>query len=56
MMNFQKGTDIKYNFRFTEELDVKWIAHPNWFFKISKYSIPFFKYKYVPQTKFLSEY
>ncbi|MBS1517013.1 MAG: hypothetical protein JSS91_02910 [Bacteroidetes bacterium] len=48
--------DIKYNFRFTEELDVKWIAHPNWFFKISKYSLPFFKSRYVPETKFLSDY
>ncbi len=50
-----KRTDIKYNFRFTEELDVKWIAHPNWFFKISKYSLPFLKNKYVPPTEFLSD-
>lgn len=50
-----KRKDIKYNFRFTEELDVKWIAHPNWFFKISKYSLPFFKSKYVPPTFFLSD-
>jgi hypothetical protein len=50
-----KRTDIKYNFRFTEELDVKWNAHPNWFFKISKFSIPFLKSKYVPETKFLSD-
>ena len=50
-----KRKDINYGFRFTEELDVKWIAHPNWFFKISKYSIPFLKNKYVPQTEFLSD-
>lgn len=50
-----KRKDIKYNFRFTEELDVKWIAHPNWFFKISKYSMPFLKSKYVPKTEFLSD-
>jgi len=47
--------DIKYNFRFTEELDVKWIAHPNWFFKISKYSMPFLKSKYAPPAEFLSD-
>jgi len=47
--------DLKYNFRFTEELDVKWIAHPNWFFKISKYTLPFLKNKYVPAAHFLSE-
>jgi len=50
-----KRKDIKYNFRFTEELDVKWIAHPNWFFKISKYSLPFLKNKYVPDTNFLDQ-
>ena len=50
-----KRKDIKYNFRFTEELDVKWIAHPNWFFKISKYSMPFLKSKFVPPTEFLSD-
>ncbi|MBK8549552.1 MAG: hypothetical protein IPL53_00280 [Ignavibacteria bacterium] len=50
-----KRKDLNYNFRFTEELDVKWIAHPNWFFKISKYSMPFLKNKYVPPTEFLSD-
>lgn len=52
----EKRTDIKYNFDFRDELDLKWIAHPNWFFKISKFSLPFFKNKYVPETKFLNEY
>ncbi len=50
-----KRKDLNYGFRFTEELDVKWIAHPNWFFKISKYSMPFLKNKYVPPTEFLSD-
>jgi hypothetical protein len=48
-------TDIKYNFKISEELDVKWIAHPNWFFKISKYILPFIKSKYAPESIFLSE-
>lgn len=47
--------DLKYNFRFRDELDVKWISHPNWFFKISKYSLPFFNSEYVPPTRFLSD-
>ncbi|MEO6695422.1 MAG: hypothetical protein ABIY50_11745 [Ignavibacteria bacterium] len=50
-----KRKDIKYDFRFTEELDVKWIAHPNWFFKISKFSLPFLKNKFVPDTNFLDQ-
>lgn len=48
-------SDINYNFRFTEELDVKWITHPNWFFRISKYLLPFIKSKFVPESIFLSD-
>jgi hypothetical protein len=38
-----------------EELDVKWIPHPNWFYRISKFSLPFIDHPYVPETFFLSE-
>ena len=48
-------TDLKYNFKISEELDVKWIAHPNWFFKISKYILPYIKSKYAPECIFLSD-
>ena len=51
----KKRTDLKFSFSFNDELDVKWIPHPNWFFRISKYSLPFLKSKYVPETKFLSD-
>lgn len=37
-----------------EETDAEWVPHPNWFFRISKYTLPFIKHKYVPQTIFLS--
>ena len=42
-------------FRFTDELDVEWAGHPNWFFRISKFSIPFLKHAFVPQTWFLDQ-
>jgi len=42
-------------FRFTEELDVEWAGHPNWFFRISKFSIPFLKHPFVPCTWFLDQ-
>ncbi len=51
----QKRNDLKLNFSFSDELDVKWIPHPNWFFRISKYSLPYLKNKYVPETYFLNE-
>jgi hypothetical protein len=47
--------NFKYNFNFTDELDVEWAGHPNWFFKISKYSLPSLKGKYVPRCYFLNE-
>lgn len=47
--------DLEMQFKFTDDLDVKWIGHPNWFYRISKYIMPFLKNKYVPDTYFLSE-
>jgi len=47
--------DLKRNFSFSDDLEVEWIGHPNWFFRISKYTLPFLKNKYVPETQFLSE-
>jgi hypothetical protein len=38
-----------------EDLDVEWAPHPNWFYRISKYTLPFIKNEYVPKTKFLSD-
>ncbi len=37
------------------DLDVEWVPHPNWFYRISKYTLPFIKHPYVPETFFLSE-
>jgi hypothetical protein len=51
----QRRNDLKLNFSFQDELDVKWIPHPNWFFKISKHTLPSLKNKYVPDTYFLDE-
>jgi len=47
--------DIQPQFDMTSEVDVEWFAHPNWFFKISKYSMPFMNSKFVPKTFFLSD-
>jgi hypothetical protein len=38
-----------------EELDVEWAPHPNWFYRISKYTLPLIKHPYVPATYFLNE-
>jgi hypothetical protein len=38
-----------------EESDVEWAPHPNWFYRISKYTLPFIRHPYVPETFFLDE-
>jgi hypothetical protein len=42
-------------FDYRDELDVEWAGHPNWYFRISKFSLPFLKQEAVPKTWFLSE-
>ena len=39
----------------TQEFDVEWIPHPNWFYRISKYTLPFIHHPYIPKTYFLDE-
>jgi hypothetical protein len=47
----RKGVTPPFDFR--DELDVEWAGHPNWYFRISKYSIPYLKHPSVPRTWFL---
>src|ERR1700724_98485 len=35
--------DLNPPFRFQDDLDVTWVGHPNWYFRISKHSLPFLK-------------
>lgn len=48
--------DLATEFDFREEVDVKWITHPNWFFKISKFLLPLLKHQFVPKSYFLHEF
>lgn len=38
-----------------QELDVEWITHPNWFYRISKFMMPFIHSDYVPKSWFLHQ-
>ena len=38
-----------------EPWDVQWIPHPNWFYRISKHTLPFIRHAHVPKTFFLDE-
>ena len=47
---------LRLQFRFQDELDVTWVGHPNWYFRISKHSLPFLKTAYTSPTFFLDEF
>ena len=46
---------VKLAFDWREDLDVEWAGHPNWYFRISKFSIPYLKHESVPKTWFLDQ-
>lgn len=48
----RKGIDLSHIFR--RDLDVTWVGHPNWYLKISKFSLPFIESRYCPPTWFVS--
>jgi hypothetical protein len=53
---FQQSGEVQQKGKiFQQELNVTWVPHPNWFYRLSKFSLPFINHKYVPQTTFLNE-
>jgi hypothetical protein len=46
---------IQLPFDYRDQLAVEWAGHPNWYFRISKFSIPFLKHPCVPKTWFLDQ-
>jgi hypothetical protein len=48
--------DLKLAFRFQDDLDVTWVGHPNWYFRISKHSLPFLKTEHTSPTFFVDEF
>lgn len=56
---FDELSDIKKDLGavvdITQPFDVEWVPHPNWFYRISKFTIPFIDHPFVPETFFLNE-
>lgn len=46
--------DLKREFDFLDEIDAEWIGHPNWFYRISKYTMPLLKGEFVPKSYYLN--
>ncbi|QQL48891.1 ATP-grasp domain-containing protein [Mucilaginibacter ginkgonis] len=46
---FNRVVDIR------QPLDVEWVTHPNWFYRISKYTMPFLEGAYIPKSVFAND-
>jgi hypothetical protein len=46
---------IPLNFDYRDELDVEWAGHPNWFFRMSKFSLPHLRHSTVPRSWFVDQ-
>lgn len=46
--------DLEREFSFRDEVDVEWVGHPSWFFRISKYTLPLLDSPFVPDSYFLN--
>lgn len=51
----QMKDQLGYVVDITQPLDVEWVSHPNWFYRISKFMLPMIRHQYVPKTYFLNE-
>ena len=47
---------IKLAFDYRDDLDVEWAGHPNWYFRISKFSLPYLDHPSVPKAVFLDDW
>ena len=51
---FQQPVDIQEKGALMlQDLNVTWVPHPNWFYRLSKFTLPFIQNPYVPATRFL---
>jgi hypothetical protein len=46
---------LELSFDYRDDLDVEWTGHPEWFFRVSKFSIPWLRHSCVPRTWFLDQ-
>ena len=53
--DLQQQQGLKNIIDLTQKYEVEWVPHPNWFYRISKFTLPFIDNPYVPETFFLNE-
>jgi hypothetical protein len=50
-----KNYDLSNCIDLKKSYNVEWCPHPNWFYRISKFTLPFLDDPYIPKTYFLNE-
>jgi hypothetical protein len=48
--------DLRLSFHLTDDADVEWAGHPNWFYRISKFTMPLIKSAFIPDCQLLSDF
>jgi hypothetical protein len=51
----ERYPDLKTDFKLTDDVDVQWVGHPNWFFRISKYTLPLLQSPFIPPSYYLNQ-
>src|SRR5436853_5744531 len=54
--DLERRPELKIQFSFQDELEVAWVAHPNWYYRISKHSLPFLKTAHTSPAFFANEF
>jgi hypothetical protein len=52
----QRRPELGLGFGFQDEVDVVWVGHPNWYFRISKHSLPFLKTEHTSAAFFADQF
>jgi hypothetical protein len=47
----RRGIEMPFDWR--DDLDIEWSGHPNWFFRLSKFSLPYLRHPAAPRAQFL---
>jgi hypothetical protein len=48
--------NLQLPFDYRDQLNVEWAGHPNWYFRISKFSLPYLNHPSVPKAVFLDDW
>jgi hypothetical protein len=51
----EKRDDLPRQWDMLSPVNAEWVGHPNWFFRMSKHTLPSLHTRYAPETHFLSD-